>query len=360
MQCHGESPAAESAPAPREVALWLAGKGFPVHPLAPGRKTPAANCPTCRSERHAPESCPCPAQGRWCHGFHSATTNPERIQAWWSHEPAFGVGVACGPANLVVLDVDAHAAEVPTRDRLLPGIPISSRVNLQGLASGYDTLALLAAFRGQDDPAQDQTTLRVRTPSGGLHIWYRNPAPQTRYRSSTGSGPRTALAWQVDVRAHRGYIVAPSTRTPDGPYTPLGTAREPATLPLWLAAELRRTGHVLDALTRTSPVLPAPRSRPATTPRPEAAQRALKPLLDQVSDCHTVAEGAGFTEKLNRAAWTAGGMVGGGHLDRATARELLTEAAHHARPHQIRRNETIIDAALEAGAARPFHPRGTT
>lgn len=53
-------------------------------------------------------------------------------------------------------------------------------------------------------------------------------------------------------------------------------------------------------------------------------------------------------------------MVGGGHLDRATARELLTEAAHHARPHQIRRNETIIDAALEAGAARPLHPRGTT
>ncbi|MGW9362243.1 bifunctional DNA primase/polymerase, partial [Streptomyces diastaticus] len=168
MQCHGESSAAESAPAPREVALWLAGKGFPVHPLAPGRKTPAANCSTCRNERHAPESCACPAQGRWCHGFHSATTNPELIRAWWSHEPAFGVGVACGPANLVVLDVDAHAAEVPTRDRLLPGIPISSRVNLQGLASGYDTLALLAAFRGQDDPAQDHTTLRVRTPSGGL------------------------------------------------------------------------------------------------------------------------------------------------------------------------------------------------
>lgn len=262
--------------------------------------------------------------------------------------------MSCGPAHLVVLDVDAHAAQIPNRDRLLPGIPIPDQVNLDGLASGFDTLALLAAYRQQQDPAQDDTTLRVRTPSGGLHIWYLNPEPRVRYRSSTGSSPRTALAWQVDVRAHGGYIVAPATRTPVGVYTPLGPVREPAPLPAWLAAELTRTGHV----TQASPV---PALRPYSTrrrPRTGAAQALLQPLIETVRECAAHAEGTGFTEKLNRAAYTAGGLVAAGHLNQAEARQELAEAAHYARPRQTRRSETIIDAALSAGASRPFHPEG--
>uniref|UniRef100_UPI0004CC7043 bifunctional DNA primase/polymerase n=1 Tax=Streptomyces sp. NRRL S-15 TaxID=1463886 RepID=UPI0004CC7043 len=57
-----------------------------------------------------------------------------------------------------------------------------------------------------------------------------------------------ALAWQVDVRAHGGYIIAPGTSTEHGTYTPIGDVREPAGLPLWIAQELERTGH-LPALT---------------------------------------------------------------------------------------------------------------
>lgn len=342
-------------PRPADVARWLAGRQWPVHPLAPGRKTPAANCEQCRVRSHDPSSCPCHAQGKWCHGFHSATTDLALVDAWWSREPRAGVGVSCGPAHLVVLDVDAHAAQVPDRDRLLPGIRIPEQVDLAGLASGFDTLALLAAYRQKPDPAEDESTLRVRTPSGGLHIWYVNSEPAVRYRSSTGSSPRTALAWQVDVRAHGGYIVAPTTRTAAGVYTPLGAVREPAPLPAWLAAELRRTGHVTP---RVSPV-PGPRPhRPARTPRSGGAQAFLRPLIETVRACAAHAEGTGFTEKLNRAAFTAGGLAAAGHLNQAEARQELAEAAHYARPHQNRRNETIIDAALSAGASRPFHPKG--
>jgi hypothetical protein len=334
------------------TARWCAGEGWPVHPLAPLQKTPAANCADCKRHQHAAAACPCTTEGRWCHSFHAATTDPRLIDRWWTAQPRFGVGVSCGPADLVVLDVDAHAAQVPDRALLLPGIPIGPQVDLAGLASGFDTLALLAALRGEPSPADDRTTLRVRTPSGGLHIWYRNPRPATRYRSSTGSSPRTALAWQVDVRSDNGYIVAPGVRTTAGDYVPVSAVRQPAPLPRWLAAELERTGHVPAA--RAAVPAPARRARPAA----KAAERLLEPLLAETAACRAVGEGASFTEKLNRAAYTAGGLVGGGHLTEHEARGLLAETARTARPHQERRNLTIIESALSAGAQRPLHPRG--
>lgn len=170
-------------------------------PAGPGPQDPGRQL--CDVPRGAPppQDCPCPSEGRWCHGFHAATTNPALLDAWWGRYPTLGVGVSCGPAGLVVLDIDAHCAEVPDRNRLLPGIPIHGSVDLAGLASGFDTLALLAALRGRPSPADDDSTLRVRTPSGGLHVWYRTPSEGPRYRSSVGSSPKVALAWQVDVRS---------------------------------------------------------------------------------------------------------------------------------------------------------------
>lgn len=325
-----------------------------MHPLAAGQKVPPANCAACRAQPHDSAQCPCRAAGRWCHGFHAATTEPDLIDSWWQAHPGFGVGVSCGPADLVVLDVDAHAAQVPDRARLLPGIPIGPQVDLAGLATGFHTLALLAALRGVPDPAEDEETLRVRTPSGGLHIWYRNPHPETRYRSSTGSSPRTALAWQVDVRSDNGYIVAPTTRTATGEYRRVGEARRPAPLPDWLAAELARTGHV--PAKEQPAAVPAPAAPRRRAPR--TAHRLLDPLLAEVAACAAVPQGASFTEKLNRAAFTAGGLVEGGHLTGPDVHALLLEAACSARPQQDRRNRAIIESALSAGARRPLHPRG--
>ncbi|MGW1847942.1 bifunctional DNA primase/polymerase [Streptomyces sp. NPDC001966] len=348
----GPRPAGTASP--YDVARWCAANGWPVHPLAPGRKTPAANCPTCRSEPLSPQDCPCHPAGRWCHGFHAATTNPALLKAWWGSHPTLGVGVSCGPADLVVLDIDAHSAEVPDRNRLLPGIPIHDSVNLAGLASGFDTLALLAALRDQQNPADDDSTLRVRTPSGGLHIWYRRSPEGPRYRSSVGSSPKTALAWQVDVRSTSGYIVTPTTRTSAGTYTPVGTARTPAVLPDWLATELQRTGHPVN---QQPTRLPPPRPH-TLRPARKHAHRLLEPLIDQVKDCAAVPEGTAFTEKLNRAAYTAGGLIASGHLTDSQARDLLTAAADAARPHRSRHSLAVITSALTAGASRPLHPEG--
>ncbi|MFE3501950.1 bifunctional DNA primase/polymerase [Kitasatospora sp. NPDC059146] len=332
-------------------ARWCAAQAWPVHPLAPGRKTPVGSCKSCRDLRDDPQDCACIAQGRYCHGFHAATTDPRLVDMWWQEGPDFGVGVACGPANLIVIDVDAHSDTVPDRSLLLPGIRIPEQVNLEGLASGYDTLALLAAYRGQPDPAHDTSTLRVRTPSGGLHIWY---CSTTAFRCSTGSSSKVALAWQVDVRAHGGYIVAPGTWTPAGTYQVVGDGRRPAPLPTWLASELTRTGHRIPAAGES----PAPVSATSGRRRPRAAARTLGPLLQEVAGCARVPEGAGFTEKLNRAAYTAGGLVGAGALGQDEASALLLAAALTARPRQARRIEDLITASLAAGARRPLHLEG--
>ncbi|GAA1375004.1 bifunctional DNA primase/polymerase [Streptomyces beijiangensis] len=340
------------------TAKWCASKGWPVHPLAAGRKTPVGNCDACRAPGHIRDDCPCLRNGRWCHGFRAATLDPVLIERWWGTGGSPGVGVACGSAGLVVIDIDAHAQPLPERARLLPGIPIAEGIDLTGLANGFHTLGVLAALRGAGSPAADTGTLRVRTPSGGMHVWYR-AHPGHRWQSSTGSGSGRALAWQVDIRAHGGYIVAPGVRTPNGAYTPVGTVREPALLPDWLAAELERTGHLAPA--RRTPLwrtVPPPRARQAVAAAGgrSGVPKALGKVLSEVADCAAVPEGAAFSEKLNRAAYTAGGLVAAGHLSRAEAERTLTELAAGVRPGQARRCEGIIRSGLRAGERHPLAP----
>ncbi|TKA06391.1 bifunctional DNA primase/polymerase [Actinacidiphila oryziradicis] len=338
------------------TASWCARRGWPVHPLAASRKTPAANCTECRTNPHAPSECPCLPAGRWCHGFHAATLDQRRIANWWGTQPEFGVGIACGPAGLVVIDIDAHPTQPPTRDRILPGIEIGDHVDLTGLANGFHTLAVLAALRGRRSPADDDTTLRVRTPSGGLHVWYRATGNR-RWRCSSGSSQGTALAWQVDVRAHGGYIIAPGTTTRAGVYTPLDSVREPVALPTWLAQELERTGHL------PAPSIPAPRPVP---PRAQQAvlaagggrdrtRRMLATVIAPIEACGQVTEGAGFSDTLNRAAYTLGGLVAAGRLTEEEAERALTEAAAAARPGQERRAAQIIRSGMTAGRQHPLH-----
>ncbi|WTX00865.1 bifunctional DNA primase/polymerase (plasmid) [Streptomycetaceae bacterium NBC_01309] len=343
-------------------ALWCARFGWPVHPLAPGRKTPAANCEACRAPDHTHQACPCRDAGRACHGFYAATVDEDRIRDWWGRNPRLGVGVACGSAGLVVIDVDAHGGAVPPRDRILPGIPIGAHVDLTGLESGFHTLAVLAELQGQPSPVLDEDTLRVVTPSGGLHVWYRTQ-PGRRMLSSTGSSSTRALAWQVDVRGVGGYIVTPGTVTAAGSYTVMGTFRPPRLLPAWLAADLQRTGH-LEARRTQRPAQVVPQRARMAAGRPggglgtslvaDVVARALSGVLE----CSVVPEGAGFSEKLNRAAYTLGGLVAAGHLSALEAERALEEAAEQARPGQGKRARGIIRSGMAAGRQRPLRMEG--
>ena len=69
-------------------AQHLAFRGWAVFPLAPGTKQPAIKA--------------------W---EHRASTDPDRIRRCWHAGARFGIGIACGPARLVVLDLDPATAD---------------------------------------------------------------------------------------------------------------------------------------------------------------------------------------------------------------------------------------------------------
>ncbi|WSK02026.1 bifunctional DNA primase/polymerase (plasmid) [Streptomyces sp. NBC_01320] len=92
------------------TAHWYAGRGWSVNPLTPGRRTPPGNCIGCSGPKHTHVNCPCLRVGRRGHSFHAAALGRRRISRWWGQCRQFGGGVACGPANLVVVDIDARPA----------------------------------------------------------------------------------------------------------------------------------------------------------------------------------------------------------------------------------------------------------
>lgn len=149
----------------------------------------------------------------------------------------------------------------------------------------------------------------------------------------------------------------PGTTTQQGTYTPVDDVREPAALPLWLAQELDRTGHL------PAPHIPAPRPVP---PRAQQAvlaaggrrwERTLAAVLAPVEACGQVAEGAGFSDTLNRAAYTLGGLIAADRLDREVAEQALRQAAAATRPGQELRIEQIIRSGLAAGLDKPARHR---
>ncbi|QDQ13126.1 bifunctional DNA primase/polymerase [Streptomyces spectabilis] len=337
-----------STPDPLRVALWLAAQGYAVHPLAPGLKVPVRGCARCSpgtAERpnlayveHDGHACPCHAKGRPCHGVLAATVDPARIATWWARTPTAGVGVAAGPSGLVILDVDCHGGDVPTTpERLLPGVELPGDVAPGSVRDGRDVLALLVEVRRATLPGCAPETLTVRTPSGGVHYWFRAPAG-TQWRPQAG-----ALGWQLDVRAGSSYAVAPGTVTRAGAYIALGDCRAVAELPVWLARDLDRTGH------RVRPERPR-----VTLPWRSRGMGGGYVAAAVEAELRSVAEAQPGTrnDTLNRAAYALGTLCGAGRLDRAQVADVLAEAARHAGLPE-REAETAIRSGLVAGERRP-------
>lgn len=103
------------------AAAAYAAAGVPVFPCAPGGKQPTTR-----------------------RGFHDATTDRARVRAWWSRFPAANIGMPTGAASgVAVVDVDVHGVN---------GYEAFGRARRAGLLNGWEAL--------------------VRSPTGGLHIYY--------------------------------------------------------------------------------------------------------------------------------------------------------------------------------------------
>lgn len=132
-------------------ALWYAKQGWAVFPLAPNGKQPLL------PKRHGGN------------GLHDATTDPDRVRAWWTRYPEANIGLVTGTAGFDVIDIDG-----PTGAR-----------SLADLGDG-----VLPDVHG-----------KALTPNG-MHL----------YVLSTGDGNRAGVRPGIDYRGVGGYVVAPPSQ----------------------------------------------------------------------------------------------------------------------------------------------------
>lgn len=140
------------------VALELARHGFHIHPLKSGHKNPILR--------------------DW---ENRATTDPAVIAGWFAKYRDCNYGIACGPSNIFVVDLDV-------------------KNEIDGIANWEAASKDLAL----------EPSFEVITPSKGKHLYWRG----TSVRNSAGT-----VAVAVDVRGTGGYVVGPESQTPEGKYS---------------------------------------------------------------------------------------------------------------------------------------------
>ncbi len=144
------------------AALAYASQGFSIFPILPGQKRPLTQ-----------------------HGFKEATTDPEKIRAWWTANPTANVGWWLDGSGLCAIDLDI-------------GSPM-----------------------GLDLPA----TMTVATPSGGRHMIYTGQIPSSQSK----------LAPHVDTRGIGGYTLLPPSIVDGRAYEFIGD-EWPQPTPAWIKA----------------------------------------------------------------------------------------------------------------------------
>lgn len=283
----------------RTSALHFAARGWHVFPITPGAKKP-------------------PVIDRW---EIRASTDPDQITGWWREIP-YSIGIATGPSDLVVVDLDTRK----------PGQAVPSRWARLGIGSGAAVLRALAHHHG----APVTPTYAVSTPSEGWHLYYTAPAG-AQLRNT-----QAMIGWKIDTRANGGYVIAPGCPVSPSEYK-LVDDRDPVELPNWLH-------HAL------IPKSPTAHSAPTTAATTNPSGYILAALRGEGQRVRTAPPGQ-HNAMLCRAAYALGQLVGAGLLTQNTAQAELTAAADvlisadcGCTPRETAR---VITAGLTAGAHTP-------
>lgn len=163
------------APLPLEIAMRLASSGFKVIPC--NGKEPLTT-----------------------HGFKDASSDLGTIEEWWKQHPTANIGIATGVINKIsVVDVDNK----PEKRK--------------------DGIAEWQKLQVEHGIAPD--TFTVRTPSGGLHLYFKH---RDGFKNSTDK-----LANGIDTRGDGGYIIAPGSSS-NGIYYTVEKQIPFADMPDWI------------------------------------------------------------------------------------------------------------------------------
>lgn len=284
------------------AALDAAARGWHVFPLAPDTKRPAVTSWETR-----------------------ATVDPARVERCWSAGP-YGIGIACGPSGLLVVDLD---------------VPKPAGHLVTGAAGGWEHFAAVCAAAGQPVPLG---TYAVRTPSGGRHLYYAHPAPSdpagpgaVELRNTAGT-----LAPLVDTRGKGGYVVAAGTALAgprSGGYVAVDHAGPVEPLPAWLVQRLTPT--------------PIPAPRPVAVELPDRRRSAyLTAAIAREIDRVTRAPVGGRNGALFCAAVALGQLVAGDALPAQLVTDQLDHAGRAA-GLTLRETTRTIASGLTVGARRP-------
>ncbi|MFA5952795.1 MAG: bifunctional DNA primase/polymerase [Hyphomicrobium sp.] len=311
------------------LALEFAGNGIPVFPVSARDKRPITE-----------------------HSFHEASTDQTKIATWWRRNPSALVSAPTGaPTGFWVLDIDK---------------------------GGHDAFNHLLARLGCET-VEDLSPAWVKTPSGGLHLYFiLDPDTTPRTRASD-------IAAHIDTRGLGGSIVLPGNVLPDsrayqwaGPFASICDAPKAPRGLLWLATfnarerrEIRERPELLSALRNADP------TRWATTFkawRDEEAARILArcgPTDDDdgmrrqaLHDLHSAAsEYAGlqdgrraklFSIACRLARYVSHGVVSEAELSAALISAARTNGALS--KHGMRWAESAIRRAMAAGSRDALPP----
>lgn len=257
---------------------------------------------------------------------YDATNDPEQVRAYWSRYPEANVSVATGDiSGVFVLDAD-------------------NKDGFDGLADLLRLEALYGAL---------PVTWRSRTPSGGLHLWFRQPdrplTNRVHFRIPDGQGGEVKSG--LDVRTNGGAAAAPPSRKTSGAYVWLDDPCETeiADAPVWLL-------ELIDP--------PLPPGRPFEPVHIGSLDRTARYVEAAVNgECRELAgmkPGSGRNLRLFMASANLGQLVGANLLTQAVAERALQQAAQEcglAKEDGMRAVLATIASGLRKGIAQPREVR---
>jgi putative DNA primase/helicase len=318
-----------------QVALQYARRGWPVFPCrecdgAPYKRRATGETATPRAKA--------PYTGT---GLKDATTDEQRILAWWRSYPNALIGLPAGSNGCFVLDFD------PRHDEATGEIFTLERLK-----------ADLEAQMGCELPR----SLTAYTPSGGVHVYFKQPSDGDEIRN------RGNLPMHVDVRGRGGYVIAPPSEIlAPAEHASLGQYR-------WLdRGDWRDDAAIMEAPAELIAILRAPKERatmvgssPSSAAAPAAVAPRRPPSDDPVERARSSWARAAFdreigdAEKLGQGqrnvgisatAIRLGAIVGAGYLSESMVKGALYAVAELW--PDVDKTRRSIDTALAKGIADP-------